>query len=47
MNYVGRSKRKDFGKNYMSTGLKGHSIYAWGKYVQDGEEVRLVPLTKE
>lgn len=47
VNYVGRSKRKDFGKNYMNAGLKGHSIYAWGKYIQDGEEIKLIPLTKE
>ena len=31
----------------MGSGLKGHSVYAWGKYIQQGEEIKLIPLTKE
>lgn len=45
--YVGKSKRKDYGRNYMEAGRKGHSVYAWGKYIQDGDQVRLIPLTQE
>lgn len=45
--YTGRIKRAGWGKNYVTEGKKGYSIYAWGKYIQEGDTVRLVPLTKE
>jgi len=45
--YSRRIKRDGWGKNYVSEGKKGYSIYAWGKYVQDGDQIKLVPLTKE
>lgn len=46
--YAGRVKREGWGKNYVSSGSKGYSVYAWGKYVQDENgSLRLVPLTKE
>lgn len=46
-NYANRSKREKYGINYVSEGTIGRSIYSWGKYIQDGDDVRLVPLTQE
>ena len=46
-NYTNKSKREKYGINYVSEGTVGRSIYSWGKYIQDGDEVRLVPLTPE
>lgn len=45
--YVGRSKREEYGKNYSVGGVKGYSIYSWGKKVQQGNQIILVPLNKE
>lgn len=48
ISYVGRSKRQMFGKNFISRGANGYSIYGWGKWVQVSPgEVELVPLTPE
>ena len=44
-NYTNKSKREKYGINYISQGTVGRSIYSWGKYVQDGDDVKLVPLT--
>ena len=46
-NYTNRSKREKYGINYVSQGTVGTSVYSWGKYVQDGDDVKLVPLTQE
>lgn len=45
--YVGKSKREEYGKNYSVGGVKGYSIYSWGKKVQQGNQIILVPLNKE
>lgn len=45
--YVGRSKREDFGKNFLTEGKKGYSVYSWGKKVQRGDQIILVPLSKQ
>ena len=49
INYTNKSKREKYGKNFLTVGDKGYSIYAWGKYVQNEQtgELSLVPLTKE
>ena len=44
VNYAGVSKRNKYGKNYVTVGTKGRSIYAWGKYNENGE---IIPLTEE
>lgn len=44
ISYAGVSKRNKYGRNYVSVGTKGRSIYAWGKYDENGE---LVPLNAE
>ena len=35
LTYVGQDKRNKYGINYMQPGVKGYSIYAWGKLTQD------------
>lgn len=45
--YTGKIKRDGWGINYVSRGKKGYAIYAWGKRVQDGDQVKLVPLTEQ
>lgn len=48
LSYVGRSKREMFGKNFISRGTEGYSIYGWGKWIQNSNhELELVPLTQE
>lgn len=47
INYTQQGKVNKYGVNYLTSGTIGRSIYSWGKYVQDENGVRLVPLTPE
>lgn len=47
INYTGKAKRENYGINYLTSGKKGHSIYAWGKYVDTKDGRKLVALTPQ